>query len=274
MSPPEWFFRSREEVFGPFDIDTMRGFRRSGLLKAESEVSLLTFPGRWIPAKETEIFRDSSSNAMPSVVPVPAMPAAADDRFAWSLAVAALALSVIEAQAFRLGISPFYEEWYIAWGWLTYILLNGLLAGADIGHNRVFLMGQQVLLSLIVPVYFWVRQRKTRSSSAILLVNLAAFALSLAVTFGKIPIVGGTNLNSCFSSGLQKTVTDLVQSPSFMLHDRVAMIRSVREINYDGRTRVCLAEIITAANRRRPIEFSTETTEKGGEEYVRVRAVD
>lgn len=279
MSTAEWYFRMGGEVSGPFDLDTMRGFRRSGLLKAESEVSLLSLPGQWIAAGETEVFRDPPATTAPAMEAAPATPTAAvpvvtDDRYAWALAVAALVMTLFEAQAFRLGIAPFYEEWFLNWGWLAYLFVNGLLANADIRRNRKLLSGRQVALVLLVPAYFWVRRRRAGSSSAMLAVNLVTLVLSAAITFGKVPIVGGTNMNSCFAPSLHKIVKDLVESPSFTLRGRVAMIRSVRETSYDGRSRVCFGEIVTDSNVRHRIEFSTETTAKDGEEYIRVRAAD
>lgn len=60
----EWYIRSADGSEGPYDLDTIRGFVRAGVIDRRTDVGLRT-DGPWFAAETTEIFREGASSAAP-----------------------------------------------------------------------------------------------------------------------------------------------------------------------------------------------------------------
>lgn len=74
MGVAEWFKREDGVVTGPFDLDTMRGFARAGVVRPETQVAIGQPQAAWIAAGQTEIFREPEprpQSAAPAPVPAP-----------------------------------------------------------------------------------------------------------------------------------------------------------------------------------------------------------
>lgn len=277
MIEREWHMRDGTQITGPFNRETMLGFIRSGVINARTEIAVRSPYGPWIEAGETDLYRSTmlpptTSPAAPSTLPTTALPTM--DRIAWTLACLPVIGALVQAQAFHFGIPPFYLDWYLKYDLFFYIVLNTVLASTDANINK-FRSNLGLLAALMVPFYFIARKRAAGSSYSMLIVNVACFAVSMAITFGKIPILGGENVPSCFDADLKSGVVGLIDSmPAMkMASMKVDKIRSVHETAYDGTSRVCGAEIITSTNVKYSIEYSSELAEKNGETYMRVHFV-
>lgn len=273
MGDAEWYFRMGGEVSGPYDLETMRGFRRSGLLKPETELSRDGLPQVWGAAADTVVFRDQPAASAAAVATKPPVSRdfGLDDRYAWLLAGLPLAYSLFEVQAYRFGVAPFYAMDNSLFGLAAYFVLFGFLINRDIARNKSYLDRGLYLSLIFPPIYFWFRRRFSKNGILLFVSFLISFGLSILITDGAMPYIGGANISSCYSNSVTSTIVKKLNAGEPVNVGDIKIIRSIREVGYDGSNRFCSASLVSSDNNIFNLEYSVEINDKDNFETYRWR---